>query len=141
MAAVSSNRAQTLACRSTLAVLALAALGILAPASAMAAPAAVDQYIPGVEPDGGGVAGAPGGGDPPPDGGEAAQAGADGGTGAAESGTLAVESGEDRGGTIPGGDYPLTPWLAGIAGILALGLLAKVALPLLRGRGDSVRAR
>ena len=98
-------------------ILALGLLGILIAAPSAAGQAAIKQYIPKGNPAGGG--------------------GRAGGTLASPIPPSAVpegrkvsaqqEPGTDKGGTLPGTDYPGTPWLWIVIGLLIAGALARIA--------------
>ena len=118
----------------TAALLSILLCGILFPATAGAAPSAVEQYVPKV--DRGGVADSQGSGaipEPPPGASEEAKARTD-------VPITDVGAGQATGGNVPSTDFPLTPLVALAAACVFAALLIRFVPPLNRAFG-SVRPR
>jgi hypothetical protein len=107
----------------TATILAVGLLGILVAAPHAAGQAALKQYTPNGNPargdrDAGGSLATP-------------IAPSSSATGAKQVSNKS-ETGTDKGGTLPGTDYPSTPWLWILLALLIAGALIRVAAPMLR---------
>jgi hypothetical protein len=107
-------------------VMAIGLLGILVAAPSASGQAAIDQYVPQANPAGGSVGSARGPTDTL-------------GPGGAQVGlhkiTTKRAEGSANGGKLPGTDYPVTPFVWVVLAALAVGVLVRVAAPMLGRRG------
>jgi len=131
-------------------ILVSAAAGMVVGVPSALGQAAVDQYVPRVDPGSKATAGGSGTGSSI---GDLGESGAAGSTGAAEAGKQALGqggagaqnsalgpgiTGSAGGVDIPGTDYPLTPFAAVLTGLVVLGLLAALTHRVLARRRERV---
>jgi hypothetical protein len=109
-------------------ILAIGAVGILVAAPSASGQSAVDQYLPEGNPASGGSGGA---------GGTLANPVITSGGNAPRANKVAayVGPGTDKGGRLPGTDYPGTPFLWIVLAILVAGALIRITTSLMKRRG------